>query len=111
MKGHPEFYPWFVGIWIVLMILGFWFYFSKNIELKKRWFPIFMVGGGVLFVGFVLLLSGQPMFLIIVIPGVTLITYLNIRNTKFCESCGRTVYNHMWFSKIEYCAKCGAKLP
>ncbi len=111
MKPHPEILPWFVGTWIVLGVLSIWFYFiDRNIQRKKRIFPILNIGGGILFIVFTLFMMGQPMILIIAVPGVALITFLNIRNIKICESCGRTVYNNTWFSKMEFCSKCGAKL-
>lgn len=111
MREHTELFSWVMGIWIALGILSFWFFnFSKNVKLKKRLLPIFIVGAGVLFTGVVLLMTGEPKVVLITIPAVVIISLLNLRMIKFCESCGRTLYNRMWFSKMEYCSKCGAKL-
>lgn len=111
MREHPELFPWFAGVWIGLGILSFWFFqFSKNVKLKKRFLPIFIVGTGVLFTGFVLFMSGKPEIMLIVIPAVAIISFLNLRMIRVCESCGRTIYNTMVFFKMEYCSKCGAKL-
>jgi len=111
MREHPELFPWFAGIWIGLGILSFLFFqFSRSVQLKKRLLPVFIVGVGVLFSGFVLLMSGKPEIMLIVIPVVAIISFLNLRMIRVCETCGRTVYNTMMFFKMEYCSKCGAKL-
>ena len=90
----------------------FWFFhFSKDVERKRRLMPVIAGGTGVLFLLFVVVGSGQLKLVLFMGPFVALISYINIRNTTFCGACGKTVYNQLFFfSKIEYCAKCGAKL-
>lgn len=110
-KAHPEVFPWFMGTWAVLGVISSWLFFlSKNISLKKRLLPIFNIGTGILFVGFVFLMTGQPRIMLFVIPAVIVISILNHRMIRVCDSCGRTVTNNVWFSKMEFCSKCGAKL-
>ena len=46
----------------------------------------------------------------VTVPAVSLISWLNIRQTKFCDECSSTMFSHNWFSKIKYCSKCGAAL-
>src|ERR1035437_7601547 len=29
---------------------------------------------------------------------------------EFCSGCGRTIHTGMWFTRAEYCSKCGARL-
>ena len=112
MKGHPEIVPIFVGVWIVLGIVNVWlFYFDRNVARKKRLVPIFIVSAGVLFAGFVFLITGEPKVMLFVIPAVAIITLLNLRTIRVCESCGRTLQSAIPFWKPEYCSKCGAKLP
>jgi hypothetical protein len=111
MNPHPEVVPWFIGTWIVLGLISLWvFFISKNIGLKKRLIPLFNAGVGILFTGFVLLTTGQPRILLFVIPAVCVIGFMNYRMIKVCDTCGRTITNNVWFSKMEYCSKCGAKL-
>lgn len=104
-------FPVFYVVWISLGLAGFFlFYLSKDVTFKKKYFPWYVVLAGFLFVSFGLI-SGLPLRLLyIMVPAVALITFLNIRSTKFCDSCGRTMIDQNWFSKVEYCAKCGAKL-
>jgi uncharacterized membrane protein len=112
MTAHPEVVPWFIGTWIVLGVVGVWFqFFNRNIPQKKRLLPIFTVGSGVLFAVFVFLMIGDVRVLFFIVPAIALIIFLNLRMIKVCESCGRTVTSNVWFSKMEYCSKCGAKLP
>jgi len=98
------------GVWAVLVIGSICFFFgSKNAKLKQRVLPWFIAGVGTLFTFVVLFFSGQPDILLIVVPAVILIGYLNIRMTKFCESCGATVINQAWFTKFRYCSHCAAE--
>ena|SRR6266496_3773201 len=112
MKAHPELAPWFFGTWVVLGLCSVWLFFlNRNVAQKKRLLPIFIIGIGILFAGFVFLMTGDLTVMVFVVPAVALISFLNLRLIKVCENCGRTVYNNVWFSKMEYCSKCGAKLP
>ena len=111
MSGHFELYPWFLGTWIILVIVGFClFYLCKNVARKKRLLPIFVVGTGILFATFVFVMTGPSNEMFVMIPVVALIIFLNLRMIKVCEACGRTVFTSDMFYKMEYCPKCGAKL-
>ena len=106
-----ETFPIFFVVWIALGVAGFFlFYVSKNVQFKRRYFPWYVILGGVLFVAFGLGMGLPPETLYFMVPAVALITFLNIWSTKFCDNCGRTIINRMWFTRVEYCAKCGAKL-
>lgn len=112
MRPHPEAVPWFIGTWIVLGAASVWMnVFDKDVARKKRLLTPFIVGTGVLFAGFTLMISGSLRLQLFLAPAVALITWLNLRMIKVCESCGSTVFNNVWFSKMEYCSKCGAKIP
>jgi hypothetical protein len=108
----------FFGTWIVLGIGGFLvFYLGRDAAFKRRWFPRFVMLAGLLFVFFsttLLALSprsfGGPGALVLLVPGVCLISWLNIKFTKFCEQCGSILFDQNWFSPMRYCPKCGASL-
>jgi hypothetical protein len=91
------------------------FYFNDDIQFKKKYFRWYVVLVGFLF----LLLAGvgQPwqVILFFMLPSISLIIYLNIKYTTFCDHCGRIIYKNLmmsnpWSSKVIYCPKCGAKL-
>lgn len=101
--------------WVILGISSCIFYiFNRNAELKRKFHPWFVIGAGILFVVFVIWNFGLKKENIVVfsflIPAVGLITFLNIKLTKFCDSCGRTLYWNGYYCKMEFCSKCGAKL-
>jgi hypothetical protein len=48
--------------------------------------------------------------LVLAVPAVAIISYMNIRMTRFCESCGRTLHRQPLFSKPRFCSHCGAAL-
>jgi hypothetical protein len=108
----------FVGTWIVLGIIGFVvFFLGKDTALKRKWFPRFTVLVGMLFVFFstTIAVLGSETWLslgimVITVPAVSLISYLNIKMTKFCDRCGATLINSNWFSPMRFCSKCGAAL-
>ena len=109
---NPEkIFPIFFGTWVVLGLVSFYIFFiGKNAELKRKLWPPFVIGTGVLFILFVYLMGfgGEAMYMMV--PAVILITILNLRATKFCDSCGKTIINQNFFVKPEFCSKCGAKL-
>ena len=108
----------FVATWVVLGVIGFiFFYLNGDAALKRKWFPRYVVLAGVLFVFFATALtvagsksSASLGMLVIVVPMVILISYLNLKFTKFCGKCGVTIIDHNWFSPTRFCSKCGAKL-
>jgi hypothetical protein len=83
-----------------------------NIDLMRRFYKwSTIVIGAMFFFLIALTFTGLSFILFFIGAAIALITYWNIRNTLFCNACGKVTYFNMWFSKIEYCARCGAKLP
>ena len=102
----------FFVFWVVLGVTsGAFFYFSKNAPLKRKIWPPFVIGSATLFTAFAWYMSGESTgFAYIGIPMIVLITALNIRNVRFCDSCGKTIHNTNPFSPAKFCPKCGAGL-
>jgi hypothetical protein len=98
----------FLICWVALGISSLVFYNVASLETKKRWHPAIMVLIGLLFLSFVALTGNLASFLF-VLPFVALVTFLNIRNIRFCPKCGKTLYQRGW-SRDSFCAKCGTKL-
>ena len=108
----------FFGTWIVLGIDGFFlFYLGKDVAFKRKWFPRYVILAGVLFVVFAtsimafsansLEILGMLAFIILI---TSIISYLNIKMTRFCDKCGATLVNQNWFVAMKFCPKCGAEL-
>jgi hypothetical protein len=111
--GPNDIAPVFVGVWIVLGVTsGLFFHLSKNAELKRRVWPPLVIGSSLLFLGFTIIMfrEAPSNAWLFVIPAVAVITFLNFRNTRFCDACGKTIYNSGFFSRSKFCPKCGAKL-
>ena len=108
----------FVGTWIVLAIVGFFlFYHNKNAAFKRKCFPRYIVLVGVLFVFFTATLSVVSSgslwslgILVVIVPAIYLVSYMNLRLTKFCDKCGTTLTNMNGFTAMKFCSKCGAEL-
>jgi hypothetical protein len=108
----------FFVTWIVLGISGFIvFYLRRDVAVKRKWFPRYAILAGVLFVFFSSTLwvlesrsySELGVF-VVVVPMVVIITYMNIKFTRFCDKCGATVFDYYWFSPMKFCSKCGVEL-
>jgi len=104
-------FPIFFVVWVFLSIgSALFFLLNRNAPLKRRVLPPFLISTGVIFIGFVWLSGAPPAFLLIAVPGVALISFLNIRCIKFCDACGRTIHNQNPFSPSKFCSKCGAPI-
>lgn len=106
----------FISFWVVLVIFSIWFFgINRNASRKRRYYPLFIISSYALFAMVLIaigILSKKPEGPVyyIFIPALILIGYLNLKTTKFCDGCGRTVHNANWFTSMEYCLKCGSKL-
>lgn len=111
MLGNADkIFPVFFGTWVVLGILSFYLFFIRDdYGFKVKYFK-FVILVGILFLGFVTAMGIPLQVFIIMVPSVALITLLNIKFTRFCKDCGKTIINNVPFAKIEFCPKCGSKL-
>jgi hypothetical protein len=103
-------FPVFFFVWVALAIGGFVFFTTnKDAARKRRLFPRLAIGAGAAFGLVIAAMAPWPAALLF-IPFIGVITWLNIRMTRFCDACGRTLINHAWWAKMNYCPYCGAKL-
>lgn len=101
----------FMITWLVLgAIASYLFYFNKNVELKRKAWPLFNIFVGVLFVGFISQMGFPQQMLFIAIPGVAIIVFLNMRSVNFCSNCGRIAQARTPLAKAEFCSHCGANV-
>jgi len=100
----------FFIIWAILGLFSFIvFFYGKNAPLKKRLWPPFIVGTSLLLLVFMYLMGMGLNSFYLMVPGIGLIAFLNLRSTKFCDACGRTDMNPNFFVVPEFCSKCGEK--
>ena len=111
----------FFSVWIAYGI-GTWAFMRRlSVSDRRKWHPKLVIATGVLFASFALafpLLTGTVWqtrvlavtYVVIVLASVALLSWLNIKLTKFCDSCGATAVNSNWFQKFEFCSKCGTRL-
>ena len=106
-------FPIFIGVWVVLGVFSAAFFlFNNRAALKRKVHPPLVIGIGALFLGFVVLMDFplDAFFYFVLVPAVVLITYLNLRNTKFCSACGKTLISQNPFTRPRFCSRCGADL-
>ena len=112
-NGPPREFVIFMVFWVLLGIISFLFFqFNRNAALKLSIWPIFVVMIGIIFGGFLFYMLGrqQPQVLYFAIPAIIIISFLNIRRIRFCDSCGKTLHRQPIFSRTQFCPYCGAKL-
>ena len=111
--GPPPEFLVFMVVWVCLGLGSFlFFHFNRNTALKRQVWPVFIIAIGLMFGGFVYLMMGrqQPQVLYLMGPAIFLISFLNIRTTRFCDSCGKTLYRQPIFTRTQFCPHCGAQL-
>jgi hypothetical protein len=114
--GAPPPPPWviaFMIVWVILALISFLFFqFNRNAAVKRAVRLPLIVVVGIVFAAFLYYQVGhqQPQILYIAVPAIILISFLNIRMVRFCDSCGKTIYQQLPFSRPRYCPYCGAKL-
>ncbi|MGC2112778.1 MAG: hypothetical protein WA655_24875 [Candidatus Korobacteraceae bacterium] len=88
----PRQFAIFMVCWILLGIGAAIFYKTASYEVKKSAHPILTVGFGVVFLAFTewLMRWKVPWFFIL---ALIVITFLNIRNTKFYSRFARVVFH------------------
>jgi hypothetical protein len=108
-NGPPPIFMVFMAVWVVLGISSMWFFTrSRNARLKRNLHRWGTIATGVVFAGFVVASTGQLGLLLFVGPALVLVSFLNIRMTKFCNACGAMLYKHQWFTPMHFCSRCGA---
>jgi peptidoglycan/LPS O-acetylase OafA/YrhL len=106
-----RFFPAFFVFWILLGIgATVFFYTNKDAKLKRKVHPILSIAGGVIFLGSVYIMSDGRDISPIPVIAVVIIMALNIKMTRFCDTCGATLISRVPFSSPRFCQNCGAKL-
>lgn len=84
--------------------------FNKNAALKRRvlrWSLVLMIP----FVpGFFWAAHAPVPFILLSIPGAAFIAFVNLRNIRFCDACGRTLVSYNLIFRQKFCSSCGESL-
>jgi hypothetical protein len=96
----------YFAAFMVLVLAYKVFQRRASIRTKREYGPAFTIATGVLmFATVVIAWPGWWLAYIVVGCSVILFTWLSIKHTHVCDSCGRTL-----FGSMDFCPKCGAKL-
>jgi len=101
------------GILFIIFLWGCYYFFEriKDGKRKKRIYPTFLISIGIfitIFFSFI-----KPKTLLFLIPVLAIAIYISIRRTAFCTSCGKSIYNYIFFPgfpKVAVCPRCGEKI-
>jgi ribosomal protein S27AE len=108
VAGMPRAFAAFMALWILLGIASAIFYRKASYQTKKTAHPYIVAGFGIIFLAFVEWFAhgDVPVFFVV---AIIVISFLNIRLTRFCSRCGATIFQR-GFSRFKFCPKCGAEL-
>jgi predicted RNA-binding Zn-ribbon protein involved in translation (DUF1610 family) len=116
MNSGPavSYFPLYFAGWAFLAIFSWlWIRSRPTPQEKKLWSDrmsiiaaVFVTG----FICFVLVLWRQYAAIPIAAASGALIAYLNVRNTFYCDACGKRSTSHIWFTRSVHCPHCGHKL-
>jgi len=108
-----SYFPAFIFAWIGFGIASWLFILTRsNVASKRRWFFRTCILAGIifgLFTAFIMTAWRQPLQLLFVLPFIGLIIWLNIKMTRFCDSCGKMTVCQNIFKPFKYCPKCGTE--
>jgi DNA-directed RNA polymerase subunit RPC12/RpoP len=105
----------YVVLWVALAIGSWWMIRRQPTpQDKKRWSDRVALTAGVFVTGFIcffIILWKQYVVLPVFIAVGVLITFLNVRNTFYCDNCGKRSLSQKWFSSGPvHCPYCGHQL-
>jgi hypothetical protein len=100
----------YFGIWAALMAANLYILFAtKNAKAKRMLLPVLGVLAGVSVLLFLVLNDFSRAVLYLAVPVVILISILNLRQFKICDSCASLVRGE-FFGVPKECHNCGARL-
>ncbi|MES0371751.1 MAG: hypothetical protein ABUK11_05675 [Mariprofundaceae bacterium] len=88
------------------------FVFAVNIDIdiKKRVWPAIIIGLGAMLLWFAYMLHFPARYYWLLLLGVMLIVFINLRGFYFCKPCGRMIAHKDVLKKPINCERCGNKL-
>ncbi len=103
---------YFISYGLLALLTYIFIYRNKDINLKRKWHTHVCIANSLLFFIVILffVLYGFPFQTIyMTIPALIFITYIQIKTTIFCDSCGKMSSSVSFIKKDSFCSKCGAK--
>ena len=101
--------PLFLAVWLALLGFVSLFYLKASLAARRRWHPFVVIGSALVFLAFVTVILPASSFVVIV-PAVALLSFLNYKMTKFCNTCGETVVQRPPWRALSACPKCGGRV-
>ena len=108
-------------IYFVLWLIiggGGWLYVNTRPTpaLRRIWWRRYSIGFAAFVILFMDLMIGASggvvpalVMLAVLAPFGALISWLNIRNTYFCDGCGKRTTSRNPFVRLAFCPRCGAR--
>jgi hypothetical protein len=100
----------FFSVVAIIGAVGVWFFhFGRSAIRKRKILPFYAIAAAVVFGTSAEYWTPTKMVLMIAWPVISVITLLYIRNSRFCDNCGRGMMS-LSFTPPRYCPACGSQL-
>ena len=101
----------FAFFWVLFIAARLFLFAAKiDIKIKKRIWPVIIVGLGIMLIWFAYLLHFPQKYYWALVPGVALIIFVNLRGFYFCIPCNRMIAHKQILSAPTNCERCHRKL-
>ncbi len=87
----------------------FFLYRNRPVAFRRVWHMRVALISAAAFLGFLFYIVhvGFPAkVLTVFVPALFLMTFLNIRNTRFCDACGKQTFSMKLFQRPQRCRRC-----
>jgi len=101
----------FAFFWVIFIAARLFIFSVKiDVNIKKRIWPMLIIGLGIMLLCFAYLLHFPSDYYGLLLAGVALIVFVNLRGFYFCVSCNRMIAHKKLLSPPTHCEKCNGKL-
>lgn len=103
----------YLMVWALLAVGNGLLFWGKSAAFKRRWHSAAVLFHTTAITGFMLLLilpHDHGVFTaVLLVLTASLIAYLSIKGTKFCDGCGKTLSVNV-FQPVTFCSECGTAI-
>ena len=108
----PLTWVWFGTLWVVGGIGGMYFWYGSDAEDKRQLYPWFLTLTSCLMLGLIYFVVHPPVFFLLFFTAFAVVGgVIHVKFTAFCPRCARMINRGMFSYRVDFCPRCGLRLP